>query len=57
MSREWLVVLLVTVCVVSIVDAMTAALAGVQSVLWSSIRVAAMIGLIVAACRRPSAER
>jgi len=57
MSREWLVVLLVTVCVVSIVDATIAALAGAQSVLWSSIRVAAMIGLIVAACRRPPAEQ
>jgi apolipoprotein N-acyltransferase len=51
MSRVWLVVMLVLVCFVSMIDAVLAGVAGTQTWFWASVRIAALVALVVSALR------
>jgi hypothetical protein len=56
MSRVWLVVMLMLVCFVSMIDAVLAGVAGTQTWFWASVRIAALVALVVSALRPAPAD-
>ena len=51
MSRVWLVVMLVLDCFVSMIDAVLAGVSETQTWFWASVRIAALVALVVSALR------